>query len=111
MNPEDGVERHSNFVPPHHRDAFRETLAQRNSPGIIDQRSDMIDIGPLNSSKAPFPELCQRYHIGQDDLTVGDWRMIPMFKTTPHSYRIDLAETAGNPERFAQRRFRAGTDR
>ena len=84
------------FVPPHQRDAFRETLAQRNYPGIITTSDqDMIDIGPLNSSKGiSISELCQRYNIGQDDLiVVGDSENdIPMFKTTPHSYCIDLAE-------------------
>ncbi len=96
MNPEDGVERIQIFVPPHQRDAFRETLAQRNYPGIITTSDqDMIDIGPLNSSKGiSISELCQRYNIGQDDLiVVGDSENdIPMFKTTPHSYCIDLAE-------------------
>ncbi len=52
INPKDGVERIQIFVPPHQRDAFRETLMRRNYPGIMTTSDqDMIDIGPLNSSK------------------------------------------------------------
>ncbi len=96
INPEDGVERIQIFVPPHQRDAFKETLSRRNYPGIITTSDcDMIDIGPLNSSKGiSIMELCAKFGVDRDQLTVvGDSENdIPMFQTTRHSYCIDMAE-------------------
>ena len=96
INPEDGVERIQIFVPPHQRDAFKETLSRRNYPGIITTSDcDMIDIGPLNSSKGiSIMELCAKFGVDRDQLiVVGDSENdIPMFQTTRHSYCIDMAE-------------------
>lgn len=96
IDPTAGVERIQIFVPPPQRDELRAFIQKQNYPGLITTSDqDMIDIGPLNSSKGiSILELCERFKLDRDHLiVVGDSENdIPMFEITKHSYCIDLAE-------------------
>lgn len=96
LDPTLGIERIQILVLPKERDDLKRQLEELNLQVIITTSDiDMIDIGPLNSSKGiSILELCQRYHIKHEDLiVVGDSANdVPMFEITENSYCIVHAD-------------------
>lgn len=96
IDPEKGVERIQVFTPPENREALKALIISRNYPCVVTTSDrDMIDIGPLDSSKGiSILELCKIMHLQSDNLiVVGDSENdIPMFEMTENSYCIDHAE-------------------
>ena len=86
------------FVHPAGRDKLKQQIIDLNyQVEVTTSDVDMIDIGPLNSSKGiSILELCERYKISSDDIiVVGDSENdIPMFEVTENSYCISHAEPA-----------------
>lgn len=91
-----GTERIQIFVSKEKRDELRAFLESQNYPVTITTSDvDLIDIGPLNSSKGiAIEEICHHYGIAKENLVVaGDSENdITMFEVTDHSYCIDHAE-------------------
>lgn len=91
------IQRIQIFVPKDDRDKLKEKICNLNLDiRITSSDLDMIDIGPLNSSKGiSILELCDRFNIKPEDvIVIGDSENdIPMFELTPNSYCIDTAET------------------
>lgn len=95
MDPNVGLDRIQIFVPESDLNDLRKKLESRNYPVVITTSdTNLIDIGPLNSSKGiSINELCLKYEIDKDDIiAVGDSENdIPMFKVAHTSYCIDHA--------------------
>lgn len=83
------------FTPPEQRDELKDKIISRNYPSIITTSDvDLIDLGPLNSSKGiSIMELCQEYGVKSEDIIViGDSENdVAMFEITKHSYCISHA--------------------
>lgn len=86
------------FTHPENRDKLKEMIISKNYEiNVTTSDSDMIDIGPPNSSKGiSILELCDRYGISNEDLiVVGDSENdVAMFEITDKSYCISHAEPA-----------------
>lgn len=91
------VERIQVLVPSENRDQLKALIIEQNYPvSITTSDVDLIDIGPMNSSKGiAILEICQHFGIDRDHLVVaGDSENdVAMFEVTNHSYCIDHAET------------------
>lgn len=94
---QEGISRIQIFTPAQYREQLKQSIINRNYPAVVTTSDDdMIDLGPLNSSKGiAILELCERYGIDlRDVIVVGDFENdIAMFAITKHSYCIDLADS------------------
>ena len=95
MNPNVGLDRIQIFVPENELIELRTKIEAMNLPAIITTSdTNLIDIGPLNSSKGiSIHELCNRYDIDMNDIiSIGDSENdVPMFKVSNTSYCIEYA--------------------
>lgn len=95
MNLNIGLDRIQIFVPENDLVELRTKLESMNLPVMITTSdTNLIDIGPLNSSKGiSIHELCNRYDIHLDDIiSIGDSENdIPMFHVSKTSYCIEHA--------------------
>ena len=98
IDPSCKIERIQIFTPSENRDALKALILEKNYPVIVTTSDhDMIDIGPLDSSKGiSIMELCKKYGIDLTDvIVVGDSENdIAMFEIVESSYCINHAESA-----------------
>lgn len=98
IDPLMGTTRIQVFTHPNNRDNLKQMIIDRNyGISVTTSDSNLIDVGPLNSSKGiSILELCDKFRISKDDLVVvGDSENdIAMFDITQKSYCIDHAEPA-----------------